>query len=57
MVSFRKAQGTQSAKKGLQRSIRESIEEERPIKEIINDVKEAVGKNQSIQEQDAIVMV
>ena len=57
VVSFRKAQAGQNAKKELQAMVREAIEEERPVKEIIMEVKEAMGKVAGIQEQDAVVMV
>ena len=57
VVSFRKAQAGQNAKKELQAMVRECIEEEKPVKEIVQEVKEAMAKSSGIQEQDAVVMV
>ena len=37
--------------------VRECIEEEKPVKEIVQEVKEAMAKSSGIQEQDAVVMV
>ncbi len=56
-MSFRKAQAGQNAKKELQATVREAIEEEKSIKEIITEVKEAMAKSSGITEQDAVVMV
>ena len=57
VVTFRRAQAGQNAKKELQRMVREAIEDEKPVKEIIGEVREAVGKTSGIQEQDTVIMV
>ena len=41
----------------LQALVREAIEDERPTKEIVVEVKEAMGKTAGITEHDAVVMV
>ena len=56
IVTFRKAQAAQNTKNSLHRMVREAIEEEKPVKEIILEIKESISRT-SIQEQDAIVMV
>ena len=56
IVSFRKAQAAQNTKNSLYRMVREAIEEEKPVKEIILEIKESLTRT-SIQEQDAVVMV
>ena len=56
IVTFRKAQAAQNTKNSLHRMVREAIEEEKPVKEIILEIKESMTRT-SIQEQDAIVMV
>ena len=56
IVTFRKAQAAQNTKNSLHRMVREAIEEEKPVKEIILEIKESMTRT-SIQEQDAIVLV
>lgn len=57
IVNYRKAQAGHSAKKEVQKMVMEAIEEDKPAKEIIVDLKEAMSKNNGIQEHDAIIMV
>jgi len=57
VVTFRKAQAGQSAKKELQAMVREAVEEEKSNKEISSEIKDAMSKSSSIQEHDAVVMV
>lgn len=57
VVTFRKNQAGQNAKKELQLMIRDLIEDDKPVKEIIQEVKEAIAKTPGIQEHDAIVMI
>lgn len=56
IVTFRKAQAAQNTKNSLHRMVREAIEEEKPVKEIILEIRESMTRT-SIQEQDAIMMV
>jgi len=56
IVTFRKAQAAQNTKNSLHRMVREAIEEEKPVKEIILEIKESMTRT-SIQEQDAIVLI
>jgi len=56
IVAYRATQVNAGARKDVQRSIREAIEMERPIKEIISDLKEASQKN-DLQEQELVVMI
>ena len=56
IVTFRKAQAAQNTKNSLHRMVREAIEDEKPVKEIILEIKDSMTRT-SIQEQDAIVMV
>ena len=56
IVTFRKAQAAQNPKNSLHRMVREAIEDEKPVKEIILEIKDSMTRT-SIQEQDAIVMV
>jgi len=57
VVSFRKAQAGQTAKKELHTLVRDAIEEDKPVKDIIAEVKDAMAKTPGIQEQDAVVMI
>lgn len=57
IVTFRKAQAGQNAKKELQLMIKEAIDDEKSMKEIIAEVKDAISKNPGITEQDAVGMV
>lgn len=57
VVSFRKAQFAQHIKNDLQRAVRNSMEEDKPLKEIILDIKGAVAKTEGVREQDAIIMI
>ena len=57
MVSFRKQQAAQSSKNDFQDVVREAIEDEKPVKEMILELKDAVTKTSAIQEHDAVVMV
>lgn len=57
VVSFRKAKAGQNQRNELQLAVEEAIEEERPVKDIILEVKEAMAKNKNIQEADAVVMI
>jgi len=56
IVTFRKAQAAQNTKNSLHRMVREAIEDEKPVKEIILEIKDSMTRT-SIQEQDAIVMI
>lgn len=57
IVSFRRAQAGNLAKKELQRLISYTIEEEKSVKEIVLEIKEATSKTNGIQEQDTVVMI
>merc|ERR1719411_1767001 len=56
IVTYRAGQVNAGAKKDVQRSIRESINDERPIKEIISELRDAVHKN-GLVEQETVVMI
>jgi hypothetical protein len=56
VVTFRKSQASQGLKNDLQRTVQDAIEEEKPVKDIILEVKEGMAKS-AIQEQNAVVMV
>jgi len=55
-VKYRAGQVNAGAKKDVQRSIRESINDERPIKEIITELRDAAQKN-GLLEQETVVMI
>ena len=57
VVTFRKAQFAQTIRNDLQRAVRDAVEEDKPVREIIAEIKEAVAKTEGIQEQDTIIMV
>jgi hypothetical protein len=56
IVAFRKQQATQNTKNSLYRLVREALEEERPTKEIVMDIRDGMTKT-NIQEHDAVTMV
>ncbi|XP_059091245.1 protein krasavietz-like isoform X2 [Tigriopus californicus] len=56
VVSFRKNQAAQGERNELHRAVRDAIAEDRPVKEIIAEVKEGMSKN-TVQEYDAVVMI
>jgi len=56
IVTYRAGQVNAGAKKDVQRSIRDSINDERPIKEIISELRDAVQKN-GLVEQETVVMI
>ena len=55
-VKYRAGQVNAGAKKDVQWSIRESINDERPIKEIITELRDAAQKN-GLLEQETVVMI
>jgi hypothetical protein len=56
IVAFRKQQATQNTKNSLYRLVREALEEERPTKEIVMDIRDGMTKT-NIQEHDAVTMI
>jgi hypothetical protein len=56
IVTYRAGQVNAGAKKDVQRSIREAINDERPIKEIISELRDAAQKH-GLQEQETVIMI
>ncbi len=56
IVNFRKNQAAQNTKNTLYKTIREAIEEEKPTKEVVVEIREAMQRT-NISEQEIVVMV